>query len=698
MRILSLLNAVLPSEAPSAAFVHRFLDNFSPHGGHAFGLFSMVFFFVLFLMFFFLYLLSSALLVTFFGYWHAVTLSLPRRTMFYKFFENLTDAYPDQEPTQPPNKLVPFILHYCQGMKFYLVGLGISAALYAFLEVLIYGFMGQLVDWLADMSRETFIQEQKQTLWWYGLLLMVFMPLIILLNNLLRNQILMSNLPMRMRWQAHRYLLKQSMAFYQDDYAGRIATKVMQGALAVRDTAIKMCDTFTYVLVYLISMVGIVSYTDWRMAIPMATWLASFVFIQLYFAPRLKAISEAQANQRAIMTGRVVDSYTNINTVKLFAHTKAEAAYAKASMKGFMGTVYNMMRRSTSMDICVSTLNNLLIFSTAAIGIYLWLEDSVSIGTIAVGIALALRLQGFSDWIMWEIYSLFEDIGTIIDSMSTLAQPQQVIDNTPKALHVQQADIRFDQVSFHYGKQSSIIEHLNLHIKPGEKVGIVGRSGAGKSTLVNLLLRFHDVESGTISIDHQDISQVTQNSLRAAIGMVTQDTSLLHRSIRENIIYGKPDATDAEIANATRKAEASEFIDDLIDLHGNRGYMAQVGERGVKLSGGQRQRIAIARVLLKDAPILVLDEATSALDSEVEASIQAALYRLMKNKTVIAIAHRLSTIAAMDRLIVMDEGQIVEQGTHQELLQNQGIYAKLWQHQTGGFLLYEDPKATPSED
>lgn len=608
----------------------------------------------------------------------------------FKFFENLAPPYPQEEPTQPPATLVAFIWHYCSGLKRYLGLMAITSASLAFLEVLVYGFMGQLVDWLAGLSRASFLAEQKHTLWMYGILLLVIMPLMLAANNLFRHQILMGNLPMRMRWQAHRYLLKQSMSFYQDDYAGRIATKVMQGALAVRDTAIKSCDTFVYVTVYLISMVAVISYTDWRMAIPMMVWLACFVATQLFFAPRLKKISEAQANERAIMTGRVVDSYTNIATVKLFAHTKGEAEYARSAMDGFMVTVYDMMRKSTNMDMVVSILNNLLVFGTAAIGIYLWLGDTVSIGTIAVGVALALRLQGFSDWIMWEIYSLFENIGTVIDSMTTLANPHTVVDETDATLEVTKGQIEFDNVGFHYGKESGVIDNFNLTIAAGEKIGIVGRSGAGKSTMVNLLLRFHDVETGEIRIDGKNISQVSQDSLRAAIGMVTQDTSLLHRSVRENIVYGKPDASDADIAAATRKAEADSFIDDLIDPHGNKGYMAQVGERGVKLSGGQRQRIAIARVLLKDAPILVLDEATSALDSEVEASIQRALYRLMANKTVIAIAHRLSTIAAMDRLIVMDEGQIVEQGSHQELLALEGIYAKLWRHQTGGFIGFED--------
>jgi ATP-binding cassette subfamily B multidrug efflux pump len=608
----------------------------------------------------------------------------------FKFFENLAPPYPQEEPTQPPATLVAFIWHYCSGLKRYLGLMAITSASLAFLEVLVYGFMGQLVDWLAGLSRASFLAEQKHTLWMYGILLLVIMPLMLAANNLFRHQILMGNLPMRMRWQAHRYLLKQSMSFYQDDYAGRIATKVMQGALAVRDTAIKSCDTFVYVTVYLISMVAVISYTDWRMAIPMMVWLVCFVATQLFFAPRLKKISEAQANERAIMTGRVVDSYTNIATVKLFAHTKGEAEYARSAMDGFMVTVYDMMRKSTNMDMVVSILNNLLVFGTAAIGIYLWLGDTVSIGTIAVGVALALRLQGFSDWIMWEIYSLFENIGTVIDSMTTLANPHTVVDETDAALEVTKGQIEFDNVGFHYGKESGVIDNFNLTIAAGEKIGIVGRSGAGKSTMVNLLLRFHDVETGEIRIDGKNISQVSQDSLRAAIGMVTQDTSLLHRSVRENIVYGKPDASDADIAAATRKAEADSFIDDLIDPHGNKGYMAQVGERGVKLSGGQRQRIAIARVLLKDAPILVLDEATSALDSEVEASIQRALYRLMANKTVIAIAHRLSTIAAMDRLIVMDEGKIIEQGSHQELLALGGIYAKLWRHQTGGFIGFED--------
>jgi ATP-binding cassette subfamily B multidrug efflux pump len=422
------------------------------------------------------------------------------------------------------------------------------------------------------------------------------------------------------------------------------------------------------------------------MAAPIAIWLVLFIGTMIYFLPRLGRIAEEQANKRAIMTGRVVDSYTNISTVKLFAHTQQETDYAKSSMNSFLLNVFQMMGLSTWMDVIVTSLNSLLIFATAAVDIYLWLNHSASLGMIAVSLALAIRLQGFSDWLMWEVHDFYESLGTVMDAMHTISQPQTVLNNADTALKVTHGHINFDAICFHYGKSHGVIDGLSLQIKAGEKVGIVGRSGAGKSTLVNLLLRFHDLESGKIVIDGQDISQVTQDSLRAAIGMVSQDTSLLHRSVRENIVYGKPDATDAELLLACKQAEANVFIDALEDPKGNRGYMAQVGERGVKLSGGQRQRIAIARVLLKNAPILVLDEATSALDSEVEAAIQASLNRLMQGKTVIAIAHRLSTIAAMDRLVIIDEGNIIEQGSHKELLALGGIYAKLWQHQTGGFI------------
>jgi len=403
--------------------------------------------------------------------------------------------------------------------------------------------------------------------------------------------------------------------------------------------------------------------------------------------PKLKAISSAQADARSTMTGRIVDSYSNITTVKLFSHNRNEAKYAKEGMEGFLDTVYSQMRMVTWLMTGVHTLNYLLVFAVGAISIWLWMDNAISVGAIAIAVSLALRLNGMSQWIMWEVSSLFENIGAVADGMNTLSRPLAIEDKSDaKDLVVKQGRIQIQDMSFHYGKGSGVIEHLDLDIKPGEKIGLVGRSGAGKSTLVNLLLRFYDVESGKILIDGVDIQDVTQESLRAHIGMVTQDTSLLHRSVRENILYGSPDASEEEMLKATREAHADEFIHELTDPLGNTGYDAQVGERGIKLSGGQRQRIAISRVLLKDAPILILDEATSALDSEVEAAIQQSLNCLMEGKTVIAIAHRLSTIAAMDRLIVLDDGKIAEQGTHQELIAQNGIYAQLWAHQTGGFI------------
>jgi len=604
----------------------------------------------------------------------------------FKFFENLVNPYPRQAPAQPPNNVWNFCLHYCDGMKRYMLILALSAGAFAAMEIVLFGFVAQLVDWLAVQNKQTFLADQAVTLWTMSGLLLIGMPIIILINNLMRHQTLIPNLTQRVRWMAHGYLLRQSMEFYQDDFAGRIAAKVKQGALAVRQIVSKLCDTFFYVLVGVISMLLLLTFADWRMAMPLVAWIVAFSIALYYFLPRLRNVSEDQANKRAIMTGRVVDSYTNITTVKLFAHTQSEARYAKSSMDLFLRNVFQMMRLSTGMDLTITLINNMLIFSTATLNIYLWLNGDVSLGMVAVSLALAMRLQSFSDWLMWEIHDFFESIGTVIDAMNTISQPQQVVDHQPVNMQVSQGQIDFNNIDFRYGKQEGVIESLSLSIKAGEKVGIVGRSGAGKSTLVNLLMRFYDLENGNICIDGQDISQVSQDSLRAVIGMVTQDTSLLHRSVRENIVYGKPDATDAELLDACKKAEADVFIETLQDPKGNKGYMAQVGERGVKLSGGQRQRIAIARVLLKNAPILVLDEATSALDSEVEAAIQASLNRLMEGKTVIAIAHRLSTIAAMDRLVIIDEGRIIEQGSHQELLLQDGIYAKLWQHQTGGFI------------
>jgi ATP-binding cassette subfamily B multidrug efflux pump len=605
----------------------------------------------------------------------------------FKFFESLAKPFPEGEPERPPHGLVAFCRFYTRGFEKPLILMSVLAAMVAMLEVILFGFMGQLVDWLVTKNPGTLWQDESATLITMGVVVVFGIPILILLHSLLVHQTLLGNYPMAIRWSAHRYLLKQSMSFFQNDFAGRVATKVMQTSLAVRETVMKLLDVMVYITVYFSTMLILIGNADSRLIIPMLVWFAAYVLIQLILVPKLKEISKKQADARSVMTGRVVDSYTNISTVKLYAHTKQEADYAEDSMVGFLKTVYQQMRLVTKISFLVQLNNYLLAFAIAAVSIWLWSNSAITIGAIAVAISLSLRLNGMSQWIMWEISALFENIGTVADGMNTLSKPIEVSDkDDARPLVVSEGRIDFDAVSFHYGEVSGVIEGMNLAIKPGEKVGLVGRSGAGKSTLVNLLMRFHDVERGRICIDGQDIREVTQDSLRAHIGMVTQDTSLLHRTVRENILYGRPDATAAELEQAMARAQASEFIENLTDPDGNTGLDAQVGERGVKLSGGQRQRIAIARVLLKNAPILVLDEATSALDSEVEAAIQESLYQLMEGKTVIAIAHRLSTIAAMDRLIVLDGGEIVEQGTHQELVKSDGIYSQLWAHQTGGFL------------
>lgn len=605
----------------------------------------------------------------------------------YKFFESLVPALNDQEPTQPPNTLVAFCMHYTKGYKTALFFMTLLTAILAILEVSLFGFMGQLVDWLITKNPETLLVDEGQKLLFMSLMVLVLIPVLTIIHSLIVHQVLLGNYPMSIRWFAHRYLLKQSVSFYQDDFAGRIATKVMQTALAVRETVMKLLNVMVYVLVYFISMVVMIAKADYRLAIPMLVWMVIYICIQYYFIPRLRKVATEQADARSTMTGRIVDSYTNISTVKLFAHTDSESAYAKQGMKGFLDTVYRQMRLATGINVSVQISNYVLAFAITALSISLWMQSAISVGAIAIAVSLALRLNGMSQWIMWEFSALFENIGTVTDGMNTLAKPNIIEDKKDaKPLVVSEGNLYFKQMSFHYGESKGVIENLNLNIKPGEKIGLVGRSGSGKSTLVNLLLRFYDVEKGQIIIDGQDIKDVQQESLRLQIGLVTQDTSLLHRSIRENILYGRPDATEEELLKATKQAQAHEFISTLTDSEGNTGYDAQVGERGVKLSGGQRQRIAISRVLLKDAPILVLDEATSALDSEVEAAIQESLYELMQGKTVIAIAHRLSTIAAMDRLIVLDKGQIIEQGSHQQLIEQKGVYAQLWAHQTGGFL------------
>ncbi len=604
----------------------------------------------------------------------------------FNWFESRIDPYPDTPPVPPKKGLIPFIWSGMDGLKGYLIVLVILTAGIGAFEAILFKFVGSLVDWLGQYSPQQLWAEKSTSLIAIGVFLLVF-PLWVALECNLRFQTLQGVFPMRLRWNYHRLMLGQSLAFYQDEFAGRVSAKVMQTALAVRDVIMACTDMLVYIIVYFVTMGVILFQFDGWLMLPFFIWIVMFGSSLYWFVPRLAESSRLQADARSLMTGRITDAYSNIQTVKLFSYDNRETHYAKEAMQDFMVTVHGQMRLVTLLQIVNKCMNMFLLVSTAGLGVWLWMQDAVSVGAIAAAIAMALRVLGLSHWMMWEFARLFENVGTVQDGMTTLSKPHKVLDQVNALpLHVQQGEIRFNYVNFSYGENKQLLQDFNLTIKPGEKVGLVGRSGAGKSTLMNLLLRFYDIDSGEICIDGQNIKTVQQESLRRQIGLVTQDTSLLHRSVRDNIMYGRIEATEEEMFDAARRAQAADFIPQLRDVKGRVGYDAYVGERGVKLSGGQRQRIAIARVMLKDAPILILDEATSALDSEVEMAIQESLSELMENKTVIAIAHRLSTIAAMDRLIVMDKGRIVEQGSHQELLAQNGVYTKLWSHQSGGFL------------
>jgi len=605
----------------------------------------------------------------------------------FGWFEKRLDPFPSSAPSVPPKKLLPFVWHYVQPAWPWLLLLGLMSMGIAVAEAMLYKFLGSIVDWLSTANRETFFADEGWHLMVMAGLVLFLLPLMGAIHTMTMHQTLAGNFGMIARWKMHRFLLRHSMNFFANEFAGRVSTKVMQTALAIREVALKVIDVFVYAISFVVSMLFMVAAADWRLVIPLLVWLGIYMGILTYFVPKLGRLAQEQADARSMMTGRIVDSYTNISTIKLFSHAGREERYAREGMNVFLGTVHRQMRKISGFNILIDLNNAVVLFSTASLGLYFWMQGSVTAGSVAIAISLAMRVNGMSQWIMWEVTSLFENIRTVYDGMSMMTKPHDIVD-APKApqLAAPQGAIRYDNVRFHYGKNKGVIDGLTLDIKSGEKVGLVGRSGAGKTTLMNLLLRFYDLEAGKITIDGQDISKVSQDSLRELIGVVTQDTSLLHRSIRDNIAYGHPEATDEQVIAAAKRANAWDFVETLVDMHGRQGLDAQVGERGVKLSGGQRQRIAIARVFLKNAPILVLDEATSALDSEVEAAIQENLFSLMEGKTVIAIAHRLSTLTEMDRLIILDKGQIVESGSHAELAAMGGIYADLWRRQSGGFI------------
>ncbi|WOJ92039.1 ABC transporter ATP-binding protein [Congregibacter variabilis] len=607
--------------------------------------------------------------------------------MAFRFFEQLVHPFPPAQPGRAPASVYRFCRHHSRGLEPWLISMSVLSMGIAMIEVALFEVLGQGVDLLSTTTPSTIAAAGGTALMWLSLGLLTAFPIMVALQSLLLHQTLMGNFPMIVRWMAHRYLLRQSLGFFQDEFSGRVATRVMQTALAVRSVVLITLDILVYVVVYFLSVLFLLGSIDPRLALPLFVWLVIYILILRTVLPRMQRVSEVQADARSMMTGRIADSYTNISTVKLFSHAQRESNYAREGMEEFLGTVHPQMRLVTWMETSITANNTLMLLSVSAMALYLWFEAAISPGSIAAALALCLRINGISEWIMWEVSALFENIGTVRDGITTLARDIEVEDHSQaKELEVPAGHVHFQDIQFAYTPQKPVFKKLSLDIAPGEKIGLIGRSGAGKSTLVNLLLRFSDLQGGCITIDGQDIRHITQESLRARIGMVTQDTSLLHRTVRENILYGRESASEEELLAAIRRARADEFIDNLADHSGATGLDAQVGERGVKLSGGQRQRIAIARVMLKDAPILVLDEATSALDSEVEVAIQESLYELMEGKTVLAIAHRLSTIAALDRLVVLDGGEIVETGSHAELLAKDGIYKRLWDYQSGGFL------------
>jgi len=606
----------------------------------------------------------------------------------FRFFEKLVDPYQSYaDDDVPPAKLWPFLAEYMRPFRTVLIWTLLTTLAVATVEIGLIFYAGRVVDLLELSGPTAFLIDHGVELTFIAAFILLIRPIAQMANAMLLNQSLMPNIATLVRWRSHRHVLRQSVGWFQNDFAGRIANRVMQTAPATGEAMFQIFDALVYAVIYLLGALLLLGGTDARLMLPLAVWAVAYVGLCYIIIPRIGRASKEFSDARSAITGRIVDSYTNIQTVKLFAHTREEEAFAGLAIEEARVRFQVQMRLITLMELGLLVINGFLIVAIIAWSIVLWQQGIGTIGTVAAATALVLRLNAMTGWIMWALSSFFQNLGVVREGMETIAQPIDLTDAPDaKRLELSGGEIDFRNVSHHYGRDSGGLDGINLTIRPGERVGLVGRSGAGKSTLVNLLLRFHDAESGQITIDGQSLSSVTQDSLRQSVGMVTQDTSLLHRSVSDNIRYGSADAPDADVIAAARRVEAHDFILDLGDMNGRTGYDAHVGERGVKLSGGQRQRIALARVVLKDAPILVLDEATSALDSEVEAAIQEALYGMMEGKTVIAIAHRLSTIAAMDRIVVLDGGRIVEDGTHDALIAQGDLYAGFWARQSGGFL------------